>query len=97
MTSEMTGDMSDDPTDDDLTEDARADDESQRPGAPDWWASVVDHVAAHENDVPDPWADVELSPAVLTADQESFLGGFEDQPAPPHVGDVDPLAAGGVE
>ena len=86
MTSKMTGDMSDDP-------DA---DQQALPGTPEWWASIVDHVAAHEDDVPDPWADVALSSAALTADQESFLGGFDDQPPPPHVSDADPLGAGGA-
>lgn len=87
MTSRMTGD----------TNDNHRADEPAAPGTPEWWASIVDHVAAHEDDAPDPWADVTLSSAALTADQESFLGGLDDQPPPPHVGEADPLGAGGAE
>ncbi|WP_117000157.1 hypothetical protein [Desertimonas flava] len=86
MTGKMTDDMSDDPTTEGTVQH----------GTPEWWAAIVDHVAAHEADVPDPWADVALRSAALTADQESFLAGFDDQPPPPHVGDVDPLDVGGA-
>ena len=85
----MSDDMTDDPS---ASNTASVDDAT--PSAPEWWASIVDHVAAHEVDAPDPWSDVVLSSAALTVDQESFLGGFEDQPSPPHVGEPDPLAAG---
>lgn len=87
----MTDDMPGDDTDHTPAEATSA------PTTPEWWASVVDHVAAREDDAPDPWADVALSPAALTADQESFLAGFDDQPPPPHVAAADPLGAGGAE
>jgi hypothetical protein len=59
-----------------------------------WWQSIEEHIAEREADAPDPWADRQVADeeGTLTHDQEAFLAGLSDQPAPPHL-----TARGGVE
>ena len=56
--------------------------------APRWWATLEEHLAARERDVPkpDPWAEAVLDVPPLTDDQSEFLAGLGDQPAPPRIG-----------
>jgi hypothetical protein len=51
-----------------------------------WWESIEEHLADREDGAPDPWADRDaVEGDVLTDDQEAFLAGLADQPAPPRI------------
>ncbi len=59
-----------------------------------WWKEIEDHVAERERDAPDPWGDRTLGDAGLTAAQEDFLAGLDDQPRPIRLSDASSDVAG---
>jgi len=79
-----------------------------------FWEAIEEHIAALDRDaeqtdegtatvsgsaVPNPWADIEVGDAALTARQVAFLAGLSNQPPPPrrHGPDAwgpDPSAGG---
>ena len=55
-----------------------------------FWDAIEQHVTELDesdgtDDVPDPWADVELDDPELTDEQVAHLAGLEDQPPVPHL------------
>lgn len=52
-----------------------------------WWKAIEEHVAAREQDAPDPWGDRPLVEGGLTEAQEEFLAGLDDQPIPRRLAD----------
>jgi hypothetical protein len=68
-----------------------------------WWDDVDDDLAAagaeEPEELPDPWAEAagDVARPALTADQEAFLAGLDDQPAVPRLsGFVDDEDADGT-
>jgi hypothetical protein len=58
-----------------------------------WWDDVEDGIDAVTRDhaLPDPWPSPAGAPcSTLTADQEAFLAGLEDQPPVPRFSGYDP-------
>ncbi len=59
-----------------------------------WWKAIEEHVAAREQDAPDPWGDRSLVEGGLTEAQEEFLAGLDDQPGPTRLTDCGSPVAG---
>jgi hypothetical protein len=59
-----------------------------------WWQSIEEHLAEREAAAPDPWGEDAVEEPALTDDQEAFLAGLADQPAPSRLANPDGVETG---